>query len=200
MNKSDLKEKLMNSNTDEDNQKNLLSPDLSNTQPIAQQIVKERPLLQRFQDAAFKQFGSDWTQKEKQYANQLIQYCYNKAKENQKLWNAITSNEASFMLCISKAINYQLDVSAKDLFYIIPYEIGNTGKYNINFQLSYQGVLELAYRAGVRDVRVQKVYANDEFEVDFGLFPKLVHRPNISARDDEDAQVLCYYSIVTPSR
>lgn len=56
--------------------------------------------------------------------------------------------------------------------YLIPY-----GR-EAQFQLGYQGMLTLAYRTGeYRSIYAMPVYANDEFEYEYGLDEKLVHKP-----------------------
>ena len=56
--------------------------------------------------------------------------------------------------------------------YLIPY--GN----NVQFQIGYKGLIDLAYRSGeVELVQAHIVYENDDFECEFGLEPKLVHKP-----------------------
>ena len=61
--------------------------------------------------------------------------------------------------------------------YLIPY--GNT----CQFQIGYKGLLDLANRSGLlKNVTAQVVYENDEFEFEFGLEPKLKHKPAMSNR------------------
>ena len=56
--------------------------------------------------------------------------------------------------------------------YLIPY--GNS----VQFQIGYKGLIDLAYRSGeVELVQAHIVYENDDFECEFGLEPKLVHKP-----------------------
>lgn len=60
--------------------------------------------------------------------------------------------------------------------YLIPYK--NKGVDEVQFQLGYKGLIDLAYRSGeVSLVQAHIVYANDEFVCEFGLEPKLVHKP-----------------------
>lgn len=60
--------------------------------------------------------------------------------------------------------------------YLIPYK--NKGIDEVQFQIGYKGLIDLAYRSGeVEVVQAQIVYANDEFECQYGLEPKLVHKP-----------------------
>lgn len=61
--------------------------------------------------------------------------------------------------------------------YLIPY--GTT----CQFQVGYKGLLDLANRSGLlKNVTAQVVYENDEFEFEFGLEPKLKHKPAMSNR------------------
>ncbi|GGE47917.1 DNA recombination protein RecT [Pullulanibacillus camelliae] len=56
--------------------------------------------------------------------------------------------------------------------YIIPY--GNQAQ----FIIGYKGMIDLARRSGhIESIYAQVVYENDEFEYEFGLDPKLVHKP-----------------------
>ena len=63
--------------------------------------------------------------------------------------------------------------------YLIPY--GN----NCQFQLGYRGMIELAYRSGdIKSIEAHIVYENDEFDFEFGLSPKLKHKPAKKDRGD----------------
>lgn len=63
--------------------------------------------------------------------------------------------------------------------YLIPY--GN----NCQFQLGYRGLIELAHRSGdIKSIEAHVVYANDEFDFEFGLNPRLKHKPAKKDRGD----------------
>ena len=63
--------------------------------------------------------------------------------------------------------------------YLIPY--GN----NCQFQLGYRGLIELAHRSGdIKSIESHVVYSNDEFDFEFGLDPKLKHKPAKGDRGD----------------
>lgn len=67
--------------------------------------------------------------------------------------------------------------------YLIPYK--NKGVDEVQFQLGYKGLIDLAYRSGeVELVQAHIVYANDTFECEYGLEPKLVHKPADSDRGE----------------
>lgn len=70
--------------------------------------------------------------------------------------------------------------------YLIPY--GN----QVTFQLGYKGLIALAYRSGeIRDISAHVVYANDHFEYELGLDPKLIHKPALVNR----GEVIAYYAV-----
>lgn len=65
--------------------------------------------------------------------------------------------------------------------YLIPYK--NKGVDEVQFQIGYKGLIDLAYRSEeVSLVQAHIVYENDHFECEFGLEPKLVHKPADSNR------------------
>lgn len=67
--------------------------------------------------------------------------------------------------------------------YLIPYR--NHGTDEVQFQIGYKGLIDLAYRSGeVELVQAHIVYANDTFECEYGLEPKLVHKPADSDRGE----------------
>lgn len=67
--------------------------------------------------------------------------------------------------------------------YLIPYR--NHGTLECQFQLGYKGLIDLAYRSGeVSVIQAHAVYANDTFEYEFGLEPKLKHVPADGARGE----------------
>ena len=67
--------------------------------------------------------------------------------------------------------------------YLIPYK--NKGVDEVQFQIGYKGLIDLAYRSGeVELVQSHIVYENDTFECEYGLEPKLVHKPADSDRGE----------------
>lgn len=67
--------------------------------------------------------------------------------------------------------------------YLIPYK--NKGVLECQFQIGYKGYIDLAYRNGqMQTIQAQVVYTNDEFQYEYGLEPKLFHRPAFSDRGE----------------
>ena len=77
--------------------------------------------------------------------------------------------------------------------YLIPYK--NKGVDEVQFQIGYKGLIDLAYRSGqVKSIQAQIVYENDQFEAQYGLEPKLVHVP---AKTDRGNAIAVYAVFVT---
>lgn len=67
--------------------------------------------------------------------------------------------------------------------YLLPYR--NKGVLECQFQLGYRGLMDLAYRSGeISVIQAHTVYENDEFNYEFGLDPKLNHKPAIKDRGE----------------
>lgn len=67
--------------------------------------------------------------------------------------------------------------------YVLPYN--NKGTLEAQFQLGYKGLIDLAYRSGeVEVIQAHVVYENDEFTCEYGLEPKLTHKPADSDRGE----------------
>ena len=75
--------------------------------------------------------------------------------------------------------------------YLIPYKHKDRG-YEAQFQLGYQGIIDLAWRSGkYRTIYAMKVYDNDTFRYSYGLNPTLKHIP-----DKKPEGLPCYYYAV----
>lgn len=112
---------------------------------------------------------------------------------NQKLGSC---TPASFLGAMMSAAQLGLEPNTPlGQAYILPYM--NKGVLEAQFQLGYKGLIDLAYRSGeVELVQAHIVYANDEFECEFGLEPKLKHVP---ASKDRGEAVKVYAMFKTKS-
>lgn len=76
--------------------------------------------------------------------------------------------------------------------YLIPYENRKAGTKEVQFQLGYKGLIDLAYRSGaVTDISAEAVHQNDYFEYELGYNKKLVHRPALTDR----GPAIFYYAV-----
>lgn len=75
--------------------------------------------------------------------------------------------------------------------FLIPYKVGKVDK--VQFQIGYKGLLELAHRSGkIKTLYAHEVRENDEFEIDYGLVQKLIHRPLLKGNR---GKVIGYYAV-----
>lgn len=130
----------------------------------------------------------------------------NKLPENisyesfQNTANQVFSNDPNFEECdpvsfIDSLIEgLSLDLEINSLLgqaYLIPNKSDNTGK--VGLQIGYRGLIELAYRsAKLKNLYAVEVRENDEFDIDYGIDPKLTHKPLL--RGDR-GEVIGYYAV-----
>lgn len=91
---------------------------------------------------------------------------------------------ASFLGAMMTSAQLGLEVNTPlGQAYVLPYS--NKGTLEAQFQLGYKGLIDLAYRSGeVESIQAHVVYENDEFSCEYGLEPKLVHKPADSNRGE----------------
>lgn len=84
---------------------------------------------------------------------------------------------ASFLGAMMTSAQLGLEVNTPlGQAYVLPYN--NKGVLEAEFQLGYKGLIDLAYRSGeVEVIQAHIVYENDEFTCEYGLDPKLTHKP-----------------------
>ena len=74
--------------------------------------------------------------------------------------------------------------------YLIPYK--NKGRLECQFQLGYKGMIDLAYRSGqIQVIQAQAVREFDYFEYEYGLDPRLIHRP----AHEERGEITFFYGL-----
>lgn len=99
------------------------------------------------------------------------------------IFTAISTNpkleactQKSFLGAMMTAAQLGLEIGGLGQAYLVPYK--NKGVDEVQFQIGYQGLIDLAYRSGeVEVIQAHIVYENDTFEYQYGLEPKLVHIP-----------------------
>ncbi len=91
---------------------------------------------------------------------------------------------ASFLGAMMTSAQLGLEVNTPlGQAYVLPYN--NNGTLEAQFQLGYKGLIDLAYRSGeVESIQAHVVYENDDFTCEYGLEPKLVHKPADSNRGE----------------
>ena len=64
--------------------------------------------------------------------------------------------------------------------YPVPFNNKKTGQREVQFLISYKGMLSIARRSGeIASVIAEAVHEKDEFVLEYGMEPKLIHKPYI---------------------
>lgn len=80
--------------------------------------------------------------------------------------------------------------------YLIPYKNGKTGRIETQFQLGYQGMLDLCYRTNqYKTIQARVVYKGDDFDYSYGFKENLRHIPR--GKSNEPIYVYAYYELTS---
>lgn len=105
---------------------------------------------------------------------------------NQKLAECTPASFLGAMMC-SAQLGLEPNTPLGEA-YLIPYK--NKGRDEVQFQIGYKGLIDLAYRSGeVSVITAHIVYSNDDFKCCYGLEPELKHTP---AQGDRGEAVSVY--------
>ena len=118
-------------------------------------------------------------------ADRLIKIALTAVAKNPKI---LDCDRDSIMLSVMQAAELGLEPGgALGEGYLVPY--GRT----CQFIPGYRGFISLARRSGqIVSIEAHAVYEKDEFVVEFGLDPKLVHRPTLAT---ERGEVVAFYAV-----
>lgn len=77
--------------------------------------------------------------------------------------------------------------------YFIPYWNSELNVFECEFQIGYKGWIHLMRRTGaIKTIRARVVREGDEFQIEYGLEEKLIHRPNLQER----GALIAVYAVV----
>src|SRR5690554_6159084 len=92
------------------------------------------------------------------------------------------ADPASFLGALMTCAQLGLEPGPLGHAYLVPFKNHKTGTLEVTFIPGYRGLVELARRSGqVQSVQARIVRDGDEFDYEFGLEPKLRHRPTADA-------------------
>ncbi|WP_275779648.1 recombination protein RecT [Paenarthrobacter sp. Y-19] len=126
-------------------------------------------------------------------AAQLVRDAITVVRQNPKLSQCEpTSLLGSLMTCAQ--LGLRPGIGALGHAYILPFWSGKNRRFEAQFILGYQGMVELAQRSGkISSISARIVYKNDTFDVDYGLEEKLIHKPVLFGAKGES---IGYYAVV----
>jgi len=90
----------------------------------------------------------------------------------------------SFLGALMQAAQLKLDLSLGQAW-IIPYYSSKNGGLMAQFQIGYQGMIDLFYRHQLAsELYAEIVYANDKFEYSLGTSRNIIHQPTLGDRGE----------------
>lgn len=105
----------------------------------------------------------------------------------------VTCTKSSIIAGCMLAAQLGLEPGPLGHSYLVPYWNRKLASNEAQFQIGYRGIIDLARRSGqLKDIQARTVFEGDEFEEEYGLNEKLVHRPRRENRGD----AILYYLIV----
>lgn len=122
-------------------------------------------------------------------ADRIARIALTEMRKNPKLLQA---SQASLLGAIMTAAQLGLEPGVLGHAYLIPYYNRKTNSTEVQFQIGYKGLLDLVRRSGeIQNIDVHEVCDNDEFEYEYGLEPKLRHKPALKDR----GKAYAYYAV-----
>ena len=113
--------------------------------------------------------------------NQFLQVISSEFKKNKRLQSAFIENPPSLFASILSGAEIGLIPSELlGEFYLIPRKID--GKETITPLIGYKGLVKILMRGGnVIKIHAECVYEGDDFRVEYGLMPNIIHIPNLDS-------------------
>lgn len=108
----------------------------------------------------------------------LSRIALTEVRKNPKL---LECSRESFLGAIMTSAQLGLEPGVLEHAYLIPYYNKKTNSKEVQFQIGYRGWLDLVRRSGeIESISSRCVFENDEFDFEYGLNEKLVHKPNLN--------------------
>jgi recombination protein RecT len=112
--------------------------------------------------------------------DRILRIALTEIRRNPKLLDA---SRESLLGAVMLSAQLGLEPGPLGHCYLIPYYNLKTKSYEVQFQLGYKGMLDLVRRSGqIEMIDAHVVYENDEFDYQYGLEPKLYHKPALKER------------------
>lgn len=122
-------------------------------------------------------------------ASQLVRDALTALRQNPQLMNC---SQASVLGGLMTLAQLGLRPGVLGQAWLIPFKDYRQGMV-AQLVIGYQGLVELAHRSGkIKSLIARTVYAEDTFEVDYGLEDKLVHKPYMGG---DKGEPVAYYAV-----
>lgn len=122
-------------------------------------------------------------------ADRMSRIALNVIRSNPKL---LECDINSLMGGVMEASKLGLEPGLLGQCYLIPFKNNKTNRTEAQFIVGYRGLIDLVRRSGqISTIEARTVYENDEFEYEYGLNDKLVHKPAMN----DKGEAIAYYAL-----
>jgi len=123
-------------------------------------------------------------------AEQLVRDAMTAIRETPKLAQCDQQSAlAAFMTCAQLGLRPNVLGQA----YVVPYYDRFARGYRAQFQVGYQGLIELAFRSGkLATIQAMEVHEKDDFVAEYGIAARLQHRPFLGG---DRGPTVAYYAL-----
>lgn len=112
--------------------------------------------------------------------DRILRIALTEIRRNPKLLDA---SRESLLGAVMLSAQLGLEPGPLGHCYLIPYYNSKTKSYEVQFQLGYKGMLDLVRRSGqIEMIDAHVVHEKDVFDYQYGLEPKLYHKPALKER------------------
>lgn len=99
----------------------------------------------------------------------------------------------SILTAVLQSAQLGLEPGVLGQCYLIPYFNKTLKKLQVQFQISYKGLIELCRRSGnLKKISASEVYENDEFVFEYGTNERLYHVPELG---EDRGKIIGFYAV-----
>ena len=124
--------------------------------------------------------------------DRVIRVCLTAVRKNPKL---LQCTPESIFGCLVQSSELGLELSSVlGHCFMVPYWNGKDKVLEASFQIGYKGLVALAYRSGlVSSVNARVVYEKDDFDVSYGTYEEIRHKPS---RVADPGEATDFYNVI----
>jgi len=121
--------------------------------------------------------------------DRLLRVALTAIRQNPKL---LECDVPSILGGVMQSAQLGLELNTLGQCYLVPFRNARKGKYEAQFIIGYQGLIEMFYRSGrVDTVFATAVYEKDSFDFQYGINEKLNHIPT---KDADKGDIVYFYA------
>lgn len=164
---------------------------MNNNAPAANQATSMRNFIMRMSDQIKTALPATIT------GERMCRIAMTAISKNPKLAEC---TQSSFMGALLTSAQLGLECNTPlGQSYLLPYKNTKNGVYECQFQLGYQGLIDLCYRTKqYKTIQARIVYEGDDFTYEYGINENLIHRPK--EQSNNPIYVYAYYELINGAK